>query len=108
MPPDSPFQSQTFCTKASRPSSRRPTLPAAANWRSTTIWVAMPAWSVPGSHRAASPRIRWKRVSTSCRVLFSAWPMCSDPVTFGGGMTMLKVSAAPGLGAKAPEASHSR
>jgi hypothetical protein len=57
-PPLSAFHSQTFSTKASRPISRRPTLPAAASWRSTTIWVAMPAWSVPGSHRAALPFIR--------------------------------------------------
>ena len=68
-------------------------LPLSASWRSTTIWVAMPAWSVPGSHSAALPRIRWKRISTSCRVLFSAWPMCSEPVTFGGGMTMANGSA---------------
>src|ERR1700704_4727177 len=26
----------------------------------------------------------------SCRVLLSACPMCSEPVTFGGGMTMVK------------------
>ena len=24
----------------------------------------------------------------SCSVLFSAWPICSEPVTFGGGMTI--------------------
>ena len=82
-------------------------LPAAANWRSTTICVAMPAWSVPGSHRAALPRIRSNRISTSCSVLFSAWPMCSEPVTFGGGMTIENGSAAgSALGAKAPEPSH--
>ena len=81
--------------------------PLAASWRSTTIWVAMPAWSVPGSHRAALPRMRSKRVSTSCRVLFSAWPMCSEPVTLGGGMTMENGSARrrPRVGAKAPDAS---
>ena len=80
---------------------------SAASWRSTTIWVAMPAWSVPGSHSAALPRIRSKRVSTSCRVLFSAWPMCSEPVTFGGGMTIETARrAGSSLGAKAPDASH--
>jgi hypothetical protein len=29
-------------------------LPSAPSWRSTTIWVAMPAWSVPGCHSARS------------------------------------------------------
>ena len=58
VPPDSAFHSQTLATKASRPMSRRLMLPAAASWRSTTIWVAMPAWSVPGSHSTALPFIR--------------------------------------------------
>ncbi len=46
--------------------------PALANfryrgsWRSTTFWVAMPAW----------------------KVLFRACPMCREPVILGGGMTM--------------------
>ena len=107
VPPDLAFHSQTLATKASRPMSRRPMLPAAASWRSTTIWVAMPAWSVPGSHSAALPRMRSKRISMSCSVLFSAWPMCSEPVTFGGGMTIENGSAAgSSVGAKAPEASH--
>jgi len=46
-PPDSPFHCQTRSIKASRPSSKR-SFPSAASWRSTTFWVAMPAWSVPG------------------------------------------------------------
>jgi hypothetical protein len=42
----------------------------------------------------------------SCSVLFSAWPMCREPVTFGGGITMVKASApslapAPALKASA-------
>ena len=32
--------------------------------------------------------MRRQRISTSCRVLLRAWPMCRAPVTFGGGMTM--------------------
>ena len=48
--------------------------------------------------------VRWKRISTSCSVLFSAWPMCSEPVTFGGGMTIANGSASgSSVGAKAPE-----
>ena len=46
VPPECAFQSHTFCVKASRPMSVRE-LPAALSWRSTTICVAMPAWSVP-------------------------------------------------------------
>ena len=70
-------------------------LAAAGSWRSincrsTTICVAMPAWSVPGCHSTSLPRMRSKRHRMSCSVLFSAWPMCSEPVTFGGGITMVK------------------
>ena len=35
------------------------------------------------------PCIRRHRMSTSWSVLLSACPMCSAPVTFGGGMTMV-------------------
>ncbi len=34
-------------------------MPWACNWRSTTIWVAMPAWSVPGIQAVLTPRMRW-------------------------------------------------
>jgi len=42
------FHSHTLATKFLRPMSRRCT-PCSCNWRSTTICVAMPAWSVPGT-----------------------------------------------------------
>jgi hypothetical protein len=32
--------------------------------------------------------MRFQRVKMSCTVLPSACPMCSEPVTFGGGMTI--------------------
>src|SRR5947207_11218035 len=32
--------------------------------------------------------MRLRRAITSSTVSWSMWPMCSDPVTFGGGMTM--------------------
>ena len=48
VPPDSAFQAQTFSRNFSRPSARRPGSCRSISWRSTTIWVAMPAWSVPG------------------------------------------------------------
>ena len=56
--------------------------------RSTTIWVAMPAWSVPGSHSALNPPMRCQRMRMSWMVVVSACPMCSEPVTLGGGITM--------------------
>ena len=34
-----------------------------------------------------SPRMRCQRTVTSISVCSSMWPMCSDPVTLGGGMT---------------------
>ena len=52
------FHCQTFSTKAARPRSWRLT-PWSCNWRSTTICVAMPAWSVPGTHRVLQPFMRW-------------------------------------------------
>src|SRR5437870_7219398 len=51
----------TRSTNLSRPRSNR-VLPSLATSRSTTFWVAIPAWSVPGSHSAARPRMRSKRV----------------------------------------------
>ncbi len=88
VPPDSAFHAQTRSRNFSRPMSRRPGSCRSMSWRSTTICVAMPAWSVPGCHSTSLPRMRSKRQSTSCSVLLSAWPICSEPVTFGGGMTM--------------------
>jgi hypothetical protein len=48
----------------------------------------MPAWSVPRIHFARRPRMRLKRMRTSWIDPLSAWPMCSAPVTFGGGMAI--------------------
>ena len=79
--------SHTRSTKAWRPTSNR-VLPSAASIFSTAFCVAMPAWSVPGTHSAARPRIRSNRISASCTVLLSPWPMWSTAVTLGGGMTM--------------------
>ena len=49
----------------------------------------MPAWSVPGSHSVLKPRMRCMRVSASMMVWLKACPMCSVPVTLGGGSWML-------------------
>ena len=56
--PDSSFHSHTRATKFLRPSSWRD-VPLSCSWRSTTICVAMPAWSVPGTHSVLWPRMRW-------------------------------------------------
>jgi hypothetical protein len=56
--PDSSFHSQTLATKFLRPRSWR-LLPSPCSLRSTTICVAMPAWSVPGTHSVLWPRMRW-------------------------------------------------
>ncbi len=40
--------------------------------------------------------MRCQRTATSIMVCSNMWPMCSDPVTFGGGMTMEKTRV-PGL-----------
>ena len=61
-----------------------------ASWRSTTFCVAMPAWSVPGTQSVFLPDMRIQRTRMSWSVEFSAWPMWSEPVTFGGGITIEK------------------
>ena len=48
MPPCFSFHCQTRLTNSSRPRSCRVFFSSLRNWRSTTVWVAMPAWSVPG------------------------------------------------------------
>ena len=107
--PDCSFHSQTLARKASRPISRREGCWVFASSRSTTICVAMPAWSWPGCQSVSKPRIRCQRTRISCSVLLNAWPMCSEPVTFGGGIMMQKVSSREAFApaAKQLRASHS-
>ena len=54
-----------------------------------SIWVAIPAWSVPGCHRVLRPCMRRKRINASMIALLKPWPMCRLPVTFGGGIMMV-------------------
>ncbi len=68
---DFSFQAQTSRRKVSRPRSWRVT-PFFASSRSTTIWVAIPAWSVPGSHSVLHPLIRFQRIKISWIVKVSA------------------------------------
>ena len=69
---------------ASRPSSCL-LVPSSASCCSTLTCVAIPAWSVPKIHLVRMACIRRLRISTSWIDPLSAWPMCSAPVTFGGG-----------------------
>ena len=57
-PPNSSFHAQARRRKPSRP---RLSLvrPSCAIFSTTFTSVAMDAWSVPGSHRVGSPRMRW-------------------------------------------------
>ena len=52
------FHSQTLATKPSRPMSSN-AMPWARSCRSTTICVAICAWSVPVCHSARAPFMRW-------------------------------------------------
>jgi len=88
MPPFSSRQDQTFSTNFSRPRSRRVFFSLRSSF-STTVCVAMPAWSVPGSQSASRPSSRARRMRMSCRVLFSTWPIVSTPVTLGGGIMIV-------------------
>mmetsp|Transcript_8051 Transcript_8051/g.30171 ORF Transcript_8051/g.30171 Transcript_8051/m.30171 type:complete len:227 (+) Transcript_8051:2536-3216(+) len=105
-PPYSFFHAHVLSSNFSlpRPSRVNPSLSKA---RSTTSCVAIPAWSEPGSHRVGRPRMRATRAMTSCRVTNMACPMCSAPVTFGGGIAMQNGSpVAFGSGWKHPRDSH--
>ena len=85
--PYSSRHSHTRLTNASRPIASR-LVPSRSSARSTWVWVAIPAWSVPRIHLVRRPRIRWWRISTSWIALLSACPMCSAPVTLGGGIAI--------------------
>ena len=52
------FHSQTLAMKASRPMAWGE-MPWASSCRSTTICVAICAWSVPVCHSARAPFMRW-------------------------------------------------
>jgi hypothetical protein len=67
----------------------------------------MPAWSEPGSHSVGRPRIRAFLAMMSCSVTNIACPMCSAPVTFGGGIAIVNGSpVASSEGLKHPCDSH--
>src|SRR5438105_1943428 len=85
--PVSRTNAHTRSTNVSRPRSNR-VFPSLATSRSTTFWVAIPAWSVPGSHSASRARIRSNRISTSWITLLNPWPVWRIAVMLGGGITI--------------------
>src|SRR3954447_26498285 len=106
VPPYSARHAHVRSMNASRPSSSRE-VPWDFSSFSTCVCVAMPAWSVPRIHFVRRPSMRWWRISVSWTEPLSAWPMCSAPVTFGGGIAIEKFSSAvpAGSGWNRPEAS---
>ncbi len=88
MPPCFSFHSHAWLKNSSRVSEPL-SMPSALSFATTLASVAIDAWSVPGTQQAFLPCIRARRTSTSWIVSLSMCPMCSMPVTFGGGMTIV-------------------
>ena len=84
IPPYSSRHAQTRSMNASRPIASR-VVPSLASSFSTWRWVAIPAWSVPSDPLRAPPQHPVVADQASWTEPLSAWPMCSAPVTFGGG-----------------------
>jgi hypothetical protein len=59
--------------------------PSSASCFSITFCVEMPAWSYPGWKSVLKPRMRCQRISVSWIEPLRACPICSSPVTLGGG-----------------------
>jgi hypothetical protein len=91
VPPDCAFHSQTLATNSSRVKSvRRFCLLGQFALHHHLRGDA--GMVLPGCHSVSKPRIRCQRTRMSCSVLLKACPMCSEPVTLGGGIMMQKVS----------------
>jgi len=86
VPPDSSSSARHARERSRQRSSLG--LALGASGASTTTWVAMPAWSGARHPQRAEAIHALHPISTSCSVLFSAWPMWREPVTLGGGMTI--------------------
>ncbi len=85
-PPYCSFHSHAYSRNFSRVSDDF-SMPRSLSLATTFASVAIEAWSIPGTQQAFFPCMRARRISTSCNVLLSMWPMWSIPVTLGGGMT---------------------
>ena len=58
------------------------------SWRSTTICVAMPAWSVPGCQSASLPAHALVADQDVLQRVVERVAHVQEPVTFGGGITI--------------------
>ena len=96
IPPCSCVQSHACLRNSSRVRSVF-FMPCWANLLTTFASVAIDAWSVPGTQQAFLPSIRARLTKMSWIVLFSMCPICSTPVTLGGGMTMVYGARPSGL-----------
>ena len=83
--PERSFHAHARSMNLSRPRSKRFFCSRRASSFSSSVCTAIDAWSVPGIHIAFHDPMRRQRIKMSCSVEPSAWPMCSDPVTLGGG-----------------------
>jgi hypothetical protein len=80
--PLSAFHCQTRSRNLARPCRAGRLLPF-HHCRSTTIWVAMPAWSVPGCHTVAAACV--EAAENVLQRVVQRVAICSEPVTFGAG-----------------------
>ena len=94
MPPCSSVQSHACFKNSSRVKSLL-LIPCSLRRLITFASVAIEAWSVPGTQHAFLPSKRARRTNISCIVSLSTCPMCSTPVTLGGGITMVYGSCLP-------------
>ena len=92
-PPYCFFQHHTRCVNASRPSSLRLVPPSPASCRSTIICVAMPAWSVPGTHSAVSPASDASASGCPSPSGSACGPCAAGRSHSGGGSSMVKCAA---------------
>lgn len=88
----SPFHCSTSSRKAVLPITCRVSPFSLRNFRSTTVWVAIPAWSVPGIHSQVYPFSSFHLNMTSSTAVVRKCPKWSWPVTLGGGRSRLKLS----------------
>ena len=80
------------CFKNSSLDNESLSIPFSFSMATTLASVAIEAWSVPGTQHASFPFILALLVSMSWIELLSICPMCRTPVTFGGGITIVKGS----------------
>src|SRR4051812_3931227 len=96
MPPYFSFHSNAYFKNSSRLSVFL-SMPWSFSICTTFASVAMLAWSLPGTQHALNPLILAFLTRISCTVSLSVWPICSTPVTLGGGITTVYAGLSSGL-----------